>query len=149
MFSCIVPSPLGPWVLESDGEALTGLRPGEAPSEAESCPCLEKAAAWLEGYFAGCPGEITFPLKAEGTPFQQEVWRMLLTIPWGRTLTYGELAKGLGRPGSARAVGGAVGKNPIGILIPCHRVVAKGGPGGYAWGLERKLWLLRHEGGSV
>ena len=88
------------------------------------------------------------PLSLAGTPFQRQVWSILLTIPYGQTRTYGEIAGLLGRETmSAQAIGGAVGKNPVSILVPCHRVVGAGGKlTGYAWGLDRKAWLLQHEG---
>ena len=82
-----------------------------------------------------------------GTPFQEKVWDILLTIPYGQTLTYGQIAKLLGCPGASQAVGAAVGRNPISIIIPCHRVLGSGGKlTGYAGGLEAKAWLLSHEG---
>jgi len=99
-------------------------------------------------YFAG---ELTaideLPVKTEGTAFQQEVWRELRRIPCGTTISYGQLAKRIGRPSAVRAVGSANGSNPIGVVVPCHRVIGSDGTlTGYGGGLERKLWLLRHEG---
>ncbi len=114
-------------------------------------PVLLQARQWLERYFAGMPEPITFPLAPAGTPFQQVIWNLLLDIPYGETRTYGELsrqaAKLLGKQRmSAQAVGGAVGRNPISILIPCHRCIgANGKLVGYAAGLGRKAWLLAHE----
>lgn len=148
-------SPVGVILLESDGTALTGLWIGREPSLdgiREECPVLFQAAAWLDDYFQGQPQPFGFPLEPKGTPFQKMIWEILLTIPFGKTRTYGDIAREVaGRLGkgkmSAQAVGGAVGSNPISILIPCHRVVgAKGQLTGYAWGLEKKEWLLRHEG---
>jgi len=145
--------PVGTLLLVSDGTALTGLYMNrEAPSESPELPLFRKASAWLDGYFRGQPRSIDFPLKAAGTAFQQRVWKLLQQIPFGETRTYGQLARELAlRLGkekmSAQAVGQAVGKNPISILIPCHRVVgAKGQLTGYAGGIENKAWLLRHEG---
>jgi methylated-DNA-[protein]-cysteine S-methyltransferase len=108
--------------------------------------------SWLKGYFSGMNSELDLPLAPRGTPFQQAVWKILLRIPRGATITYGEIARKvaeeMGRPHmSAQAVGGAVGRNPIAILIPCHRVVgADGSLTGYAGGLEKKRALLRLEG---
>ena len=146
-------SPIGNLLLLSDGRALTGVQmdTGDArPGDADMV--LPKAIAWLDAYFRGEDPEIDFPLSPKGTAFQRQVWDILLAIPKGQTRTYGDIAREmaakLGREKmSAQAVGGAVGRNPIGIVIPCHRVVGAGNAlTGYAWGLDRKLWLLRHEG---
>jgi methylated-DNA-[protein]-cysteine S-methyltransferase len=105
----------------------------------------------IEGYFAGDITAIdTIPVKTAGTPFQSEVWAALRAIPAGSTVSYGELARRIGRPAAVRAVGLANGANPIGIVVPCHRVI--GGDAsltGYAGGVDRKRWLLAHEGGSI
>lgn len=157
MHYCQLDSPLGPLLLCSDGRALTGLHPGGSLPEGERLreedPVFTAAAAWLERYFAADPAPAEdLPIMPEGTAFQREVWALLLQIPWGQTRTYGQIARQLAlRSGrarvSARAVGQAVGRNPIGILIPCHRCIGAGGRlTGYAWGLEKKKWLLRHEG---
>ncbi|MDO5151800.1 MAG: methylated-DNA--[protein]-cysteine S-methyltransferase [Eubacteriales bacterium] len=149
-------SPIGRLLLLSDGEALTGLQiegiiPGGALPGGE-LPVLAKAEAWLDRYFLGEDPPIAFPLAPEGTDFQRKVWDILLTIAKGETRTYGgiarEMAAVLGKDKmSAQAVGGAVGRNPIAILIPCHRVIgANGSLTGYAGGIDRKRWLLRHEG---
>lgn len=152
MYYTHIPSPLGDLCLTSNGTALTGLwLPTEDPKiqnmeKKPELPVFEKAAVWLSGYFAGCPGEIDFPLSPAGTAFQSRVWEILLTIPYGETTSYGCLAKQLGQKMSAQAVGQAVGRNPISIIIPCHRCVgAKGQLTGYAGGLEYKKWLLAHE----
>lgn len=149
-------SPVGQLLLLSDGEALTGLRmdmpvpDGALPGR--EVPVLAKAEAWLDRYFRGEDPAVDFPLAPEGTPFQRKVWDILLTIPKGGIRTYGDIAREMAallrkETMSAQAVGGAVGRNPIGILIPCHRVIgAKGQLTGYAGGVKRKLWLLRHEG---
>jgi methylated-DNA-[protein]-cysteine S-methyltransferase len=109
----------------------------------------EMAASALGKYFAGRPTDFSYlPLALRGTAFQLRVWHELRQIPWGRTISYGELAARLGKPQAPRAVGQAVGTNPVAIIIPCHRVVAADGTlGGYGGGLERKRWLLLHEGG--
>ena len=103
----------------------------------------------LDAYFSGELTLFTVPLSPNGTAFQKQVWDALLNIPYGSTTTYGALAKLLGNPGAMRAVGAANGANPIWLLIPCHRVVGSQGLHGYAGGLERKAWLLRHEGVPV
>ena len=149
-------SPLGEITLAGEGETLTGLWftgqkhfGGDAIPLGEA-PVFSFTRLWLDAYFAGTvPGELP-PLAPEGTPFQKEVWDLLLEIPRGETATYGQLAKELsrrqGRRTSPRAVGSAVGRNPVSIMIPCHRVVgANGSLTGYAGGLERKKWLLEWE----
>ena len=154
-------SPLGSILLSSNGEALTGLwfegqkYFGDNLSrerEERALPLFAQTEAWLKDYFSGKDPGAPPPLAPKGTPFQQAVWRLLLAIPRGRIVTYGhlarQLAERLGRPSrSAQAVGGAVGRNPISILIPCHRVVGSGGSlTGYAGGMDRKRWLLELEG---
>ena len=158
-YCCEYTSPLGNLLLTSDGEALTGLRMQESiPVGAclkPELPVLEAAKSWLDGYFSGVASERSFPLRAEGTPFQKLVWEILLTIPFGSTRTYGDIsAEVAGRLGrktmSSQAVGHAVGRNPLAIIIPCHRVIGAGGKlTGYAGGLDRKVWLLRHEGMKI
>ena len=148
-------SPVGELTLASDGEALTGLwiagqkyhSQGLAPDAREArLPVFEAAGRWLERYFAGErpePGEL--PLAPRGSEFRRRVWRRLTQIPYGGLCSYGEIARELSAP--ARAVGGAVGHNPISIIIPCHRVVgADGSLTGYAAGLDVKRALLRLEG---
>lgn len=152
-------SPLGEILLASDGEAITGLwflgakyfaRGLDSAARERDLPVFQSAKAWLDAYFAGRePGALP-PLHPAGTDFQRQVWDLLLQIPYGATTTYGALARrlaeGRGRV-SAQAVGGAVGHNPISLLIPCHRVVGAGGSlTGYAGGVDKKLALLRLEG---
>ena len=144
-------SPLGPLLLAWDEEGLAGLWMNrDIPEQTNIIP--EGLKQWLDSYFLGQPGEASFPLKPEGTPFQKQVWSILLTIPYGETRTYGSIAGQLARElgmkkMSAQAVGQAVGRNPVSILVPCHRVVGTGGKlTGYAGGIDRKAWLLRHEG---
>ena len=154
MYYAEYPSPLGTLLLTCEENALTGLWMNrQAPPEGrrEDHPVLKQICLWLDDYFRGEPGPILFPLEPEGTPFQKQVWQILLEIPYGQTRSYGDIAREMaGRLGkatmSAQAVGQAVGKNPISILIPCHRVVgAKGQLTGYAGGLDKKIWLLHHE----
>ena len=149
-------SPVGRLLLLSDGGALTGLWMNTpVPRDAvpgEETEVLWKAEAWLDGYFRGQDPAVDFPLAPEGTAFQRQVWEILTGISWGQTRTYGsiarEMAARLGKEKmSAQAVGGAVGRNPISIIIPCHRVMgAQGKLTGYAGGIDKKEWLLRHEG---
>lgn len=107
---------------------------------------LADAAAQLAAYVAGTRQSFDLPLDLTGTPFQRRVWHALLAIPYGETVTYRDLACDLGRPGGAQAVGGAVARNPVSIVVPCHRVLGSDGSlTGYAWGLHVKRWLLDHE----
>ena len=158
MKTAIVPSPLGEILLAAEDGALcglwfvgqkyegAGLTAGSTPGPVSADPVLEKAQAWLESYFDGANPEIGFPLAPRGTAFQRRVWAALTDIPHGQTRSYGALAEKLGCR-SARAVGTAVGRNPISVLIPCHLVLgANGSLTGYAGGLERKRALLRLEG---
>jgi methylated-DNA-[protein]-cysteine S-methyltransferase len=143
-------SPLGPLAVEVTDEGLCGIAPAAGrrtrPSVTHASRAhLEAAVAALAAYFRGEAPALP-PLDLRGSAFDRVVWHGLLEIPFGETRTYGELAAGLGMPGAARAVGAANGRNPIWILVPCHRVVAAGGGlGGYAGGLDAKRWLLAHE----
>ena len=156
-------SPLGGITLASDGEYLTGLWfDGQkyfadtlhAQHEEKDLDVFRRTDKWLDIYFSGKEPDFTPPLRMKGTEFRQEVWQILLTIPFGKTMTYGAIAKILAdRRGSdamsAQAVGGAVGHNPISLIIPCHRVVGTNGAlTGYAGGLEKKAWLLDMESQS-
>ena len=150
-------SPLGKIILVSNGTALTELDFAEDVSAASATrtqkdlPVFEEVSRWLDAYFAGRdPGALP-PLAPHGTAFQQAVWKVLRGIPYGTTTTYGRIAARIaaarGGRMSAQAVGGAVGRNPISILIPCHRVIgADGSLTGYAGGLDKKEYLLRLEG---
>ena len=149
-------SPLGGIMLASDGQALTGLwfegqkyfAAGlDGEHEEKALPVFDETARWLDAYFGGREPGFTPPLRPRGTAFQRAVWEQLLTVPCGGTLSYGQLAARLGLPrAAARAVGGAVGRNPVSLIIPCHRVVgADGSLTGYAGGLERKRRLLALE----
>jgi len=146
---------------EKPGAYLTGLWfigqkyfPANAKKWLESpyLPVFVSLNEWLKEYFSGKKPAAKLPLKPQGTPFQLEVWKILLKIPYGRTITYGEITakiKSAGMKASAQAVGGAVGHNPISIIIPCHRVLgADGSLTGYAGGTEKKLALLELEKGS-
>lgn len=173
---CTVPSPVGELLLAADDAGLTGVyfaehrhgpgpgAPGVEPTgagashpattwtPAEARPgaaadVLAEARAQLARYFAGDLTAFTLPLAARGTPFQARVWRALGDIPFGATISYAELARRVGDPAAVRAVGGANARNPISVVVPCHRVVgADGSLTGFGGGVERKRWLLRHEG---
>jgi methylated-DNA-[protein]-cysteine S-methyltransferase len=124
--------------LQSDAQTVPLLR--------ETAPLLRETAHQLQQYFAGERRSFDVPLAAHGTAFAQQVWAQLRQIPWGHTCSYGELARQLGNKNAMRAVGAANGRNPIAIIVPCHRVIgADGRMTGYAGGLNRKLWLLQHE----
>lgn len=145
MPSLTIPSPLGPLTLTSSAGALTALDWRDGPAEG-SDPVLDEAAQQLATYFAGTRTDFDLPMRPAGTAFQQRVWELMSRIPYGQTMTYGTMARELGS--AARAVGGACGRNPLPILIPCHRVVGGGGTsGGYSGlgGVETKAWLLGHE----
>lgn len=152
---CTVGSPLGPVLLARTAKGLAGVwfegqkhHPGtlNAPVLPHD-PLLKRAAEQLRRYFAGESTTFDLPLDLLGTPFQQSVWRELLAIPAGSTQTYGGLAQGVASAKAVRAVGGAVGRNPVSVIVPCHRVVgADGSLTGYAGGVDRKLALLALEG---
>lgn len=157
MYTFSYASPLGGITVQSNGTEITGLwfegqRGADAfcPSNApeRNLPVFGRAREWLDLYFDGKNPGFLPPLSMKGTPFRQTVWNILLSIPYGQTVTYGEIAKQIAREQgkermSAQAVGGAVGHNPISLMIPCHRVVGSGGKlTGYAGGIEKKEWLL-------
>jgi methylated-DNA-[protein]-cysteine S-methyltransferase len=149
-------SPIGRLMLTSNGTALTGLfmepsrkvpQTAEGWAEDLSVAPLAETVVQLREYFAGSRREFDLPLHFEGTTFQRRVWQELTEIPYGETWSYGQLAHRIGNPSASRAVGLANGRNPISILVPCHRVIgADGSLTGYGGGLERKRWLLAHEG---
>ena len=148
-------SPVGELLVTSSEGMLTGLymalyRGGPAPSPKPEWrrddSALRLAHEQLKAFFAGERLGFDLPLRMAGTPFQKQVWEGLLTIPYGTTISYAELAARIGRPGASRAVGAANGRNPIGIVVPCHRVIgADGTLTGYGGGLDRKEWLISHE----
>ena len=154
--SHIVSSPIGRLLLTGDGHALTGLWMLDADRHSArveagltlSPETFTEVASQLEEYFAGDRKEFTVPLAPNGTAFQLAVWAQLTEIPYGSTVSYGDIARALGkRLVASRAVGLANGANPISIIVPCHRVIgADGSLTGYGWGVDRKEWLLRHEG---
>ncbi len=144
-----VASPIGPVRLVGDRDVLVGLYLGEekgVPATESTTPLLREAAAQLEAFFAGTLSRFDLPIRLDGTPFQRLVWDALLAIPYGRTISYKQLALQVGSQAGFRAVGAANGRNPISIVVPCHRVIAHDGKlGGYGGGLPRKRWLLDHE----
>ena len=160
VYTCETASPLGTITLACDADAIIGLwfngqkhfgniLPEQA--EQKELPPLRDAKRWLDIYFSGREPDFTPPLRYDSTPFRRTVCEIMLTIPYGKTMTYGEIAaevarrRGIDRM-SAQAVGGAVGHNPISLMIPCHRVVGTNGSlTGYGGGIQRKLWLLELE----
>lgn len=138
---------LGPMTVVWDGEFVTGLLYGAWPrGEAGEAPLAQEVLRQLEEYLDGARREFSLPLRPAGTPFQRAVWQALGTIPYGQTRTYGEVAAQVGRPKACRAVGMANNRNPLSILVPCHRVVGKNGAlTGYAGGLDVKARLLKLE----
>ena len=163
MFERMIQAPLGEIRLRSDGKSLTGLwfvgQVNDAKDNSDieikdDLPIFGQVETWLESYFSGEQTPIKIPLQPKGTVFQEEVWKILQEIPYGETMTYGEIAQRIAKEKgvatySAQAVGQAVGKNPISILIPCHRVLGKNGAlTGYAGGVHRKEQLLKVERGK-
>jgi len=155
MYYTIIPSPVGALTIATNGQEITALHiegdryftaiPSDWTNDA-SQPLLQQASAELTEYFAGKRKKFQLPLAVQGTDFQQLVWKALQEIPLGSTTTYGNLAEKIGKPKAVRAVGTAVGKNPICIIIPCHRVLgSQGNLGGFVAGVERKEQLLKLE----
>lgn len=145
-----MPSPIGKLTLVCNDAGITHVHMDcgrlDLPPATRGHPLLADARTQLAEYFAGTRVEFTLPLAAEGTPFRQRVWAALCEIPFAETCSYGELAAVIGSPKASRAVGAANGANPIGIIVPCHRVIGSDGTlAGYGGGLERKQWLLEHE----
>ena len=146
-------SPVGTLTLTAEDGKLTRLHmdgqrhaPDTSPAWERDDDGLAGVVEQLEAYFAGSRQAFEVPLALAGTDFQRRVWEGLLEIPYGETMSYGELARRVGRPGASRAVGLANGRNPVAIIVPCHRVIgANGTLTGYGGGLDRKVWLLDHE----
>jgi O-6-methylguanine DNA methyltransferase len=150
-----IDSPIGPLTLMAEDGCLTGLSMHEQRHAPPARPGARRDDAWfadiagqLEAYFDGRRTRFEVPMKLAGTEFQQRVWSQLCAIPYGETISYGELARRVDNPNASRAVGLANGRNPIAVIVPCHRVIASGGGlGGYGGGLDRKTWLLDLEAG--
>jgi methylated-DNA-[protein]-cysteine S-methyltransferase len=148
---CTVDTPIGRLTLVASDDGLSEIhfpnatgRP-DGPTEPDH-PVLVETARQLGEYFAGDRTEFDLPLRPAGTPFQLDAWRALTKIPYGKTVSYGEQATRIGHPGRARAIGAANGRNPLPIVVPCHRVIgADGSLVGFGGGLEVKAWLLDHE----
>ena len=149
-------SPLGAMTMASDGFCLIGLWfdgqkyfasiLDKGCEERDDLPVFKETLRWLDLYFAGKVPDFTPALSMRANDFRRRVWEILLTILYGKTMTYGEIAQRIGKPRAAQAVGGAVGHNPISLIIPCHRVIGVDGSlTGYAGGIERKKWLLKME----
>ena len=166
LYSTVYPhAELGDLTIASDGEAIVGLwiegqkyfagKVAGNLQRRDDLPVFAQVRAWLDRYFDGDPLPVaTLHLKPGGTPFQQRVWKLLADIPYGELRTYAELAAQIacdcGGKASARAVGTANGRNPISIILPCHRVIGSDGSlTGYAGGIARKVWLLEHEGANL
>lgn len=153
IWTATVDSPIGQLNLTSSNNYITGLYMEEqrhAPTDRDTWirndPLFVEAVTQIEAYFAGALRTFDLPIKLEGTEFQMRVWNELRTIPYGETMNYGRLARQVGNPKACRAVGLANGRNPVAIIIPCHRVIGVNGAlTGYGGGLDRKKWLLGHE----
>src|SRR6478672_4528420 len=145
MPSLSIPSPIGHLTIDADRDAIVGVRWADDPS-GEPTPLLHEAARQMEEYFAGKRTDFDLPLKARGSAFQQKVWAAMQAIPYGQTRSYADLADAI--DSGPRAIGGACGRNPIPIVVPCHRVLSRGGIGGYSGGegLPTKRLLLALEG---
>ncbi len=154
MKSAVYESPIGPLTLASNGEAITQLEfenpryvLTQHPRGADKL--LAQAMRELDAYFAGKLKAFTVPVAPQGTPFQRKAWAALQKIPYGATRTYGQQAAAIGAPAASRAVGAANGRNPIAVIIPCHRVIGSGGSlTGFGGGIERKKFLLDLEQGA-
>lgn len=147
-------SPIGKMLIASDGEAICGVWfygqkhfPSTDFIVNDDLAIFKKVANWLDDYFNGKNPKVNFRLKPQGSQFRRRVWKILSEIPYGETKTYGEIASMISPEMSSQAVGGAVGHNPISIIVPCHRVLGKDGKlSGYAGGIDRKISLLKLEG---
>ncbi len=152
-FQKTLASPVGPLRCVATEEALVGvfsesqIAHVDRVVDVDEHSAIDCAITQLEAYFDGTETDFSIPMQLVGTDFQRAVWNELLKIPYGETRSYSQIADALGKPKAVRAVGAANGKNPLGIVVPCHRVIGSNGKlTGYAGGLDMKLWLLRHEG---
>lgn len=146
MQECVIYSPVGRLCIQADSGKITALHRTDKPLHAPQTPLLEEAAKQLRAYFDGTLTRFDLPVHMAGTAFQLRCWEALLTIPYGETISYGEQARRIGQPKATRAVGGANHRNPVCIIVPCHRVIgANGALTGYGEGVDMKEWLLRHE----
>lgn len=138
-------SPVGLLKIRSDGTHITHIVFAKVASKTNPDKLTKQCISELKEYFAGTRAEFSVPMKAEGTEFQKAVWETMLKIAAGKTLTYANVARQIGRPKAVRAVGTACGANPLVVAVPCHRIVGSTGLGGYGGGLDKKEWLLKHE----
>lgn len=152
----VIESPIGPIFARASDHGIAELRfivTSSGKPRAETSPASRAAQRWLDAlsselteYFSGSRRELGIAIDVHGTPFQHRVWELVRAIPFGETRSYGEIALAAGAPRSSRAVGAANGQNRVSLLVPCHRVVgSRGALTGYAWGVEKKRWLLDHE----
>ena len=146
-FCCTYDSPIGQLLIQSHGQSIyciETLTPETKAKQNDNLPIFRETKHWLDIYFSGRKPDFTPQIELFGTDFQKKVWNELMTIPFGQTATYGEIAKHVGCR-SAQAVGQIIGQNPILIIVPCHRVVAAHSIGFYSVGVQRKIWLLENE----
>ncbi len=151
MSAVVVNTPVGAVEISEKDGVIVSIRETDSPASCETpCGILAQAKNELEEYFSGERTKFTFPVAPDGTEFQKSVWRSVATVQYGYTSTYGEIAAMIGRPESSRAVAGAIGRNPLLFVVPCHRVVASRSIGGFRLGIRAKLTLLGIEkGGQV
>lgn len=145
----VIDSPVGHIVIEALNGAIERVAFTDEEWKPSGNKLLQEAEKQLQQYFAGERKVFDLPVRLHGTDFQQKAWQVLTQIPYGETITYGQQANRMGHPNACRAVGGANHKNPIAIIIPCHRVVSGNGLGGYATGTEKKRFLLELEAGII
>lgn len=142
-----ISTPLGNYILTEENNKLTSFQPGKKLTQESRSPLLKKASRQIQQYFLGKRTKFSLPLNPQGTKFQRQVWQALATIPFGQTRSYKDIARQILNPRAIRAIGGANGKNPLPIIIPCHRVIRENGElGGYTGGLAKKKRLLKLEG---
>lgn len=145
----VLETPIGPLWVGATLDSVVAVEFYDEPRPLSDVPLMQRALAQLREYFDGQRRDFDLPLGARGTAFQQQVWHALCAIPYGRTASYRHIANAIGNPKAVRAVGAANGRNPLAIVVPCHRIIgADGSLTGYAGGLARKQWLLAHEGAA-
>lgn len=150
MSTQFIASPIGTLRITADADVVTGITLVRKKGVSNPDAVTERCASELEAYFAKRKKEFSVRMHASGTPFQQSVWKAMSAIPYGKTQTYADIARSIGKPKAVRAVGSACGKNALLVLIPCHRVVGSHGHlGGFSSGINNKKWLLAHEQQSV
>lgn len=143
---CVIPTPIRPLLIEETDDAITAISFADIPLCPPQTPLLQEAVRQLNAYFGGTLRTFSLPIRLEGTAFRLKCWEVLRSIPYGETISYREQARRIGQPAAVRAVGGANHRNPIAIIVPCHRVIgADGTLTGYGGGLDVKAWLLLHE----